>query len=116
MKNISLIKDLIYQKLIGTYDEIELKLTNAQKNNIIKKYKNSHNLTEEEYQDIDFKDIFNNKILFERAMNAAYKSNISKKYIKDLIMNMQDFKGYNLTTEISVKFKRKNKILNGALN
>ena len=71
MKHISLRKDLIYQKLIETYGEIKLKLTNAQKNNVIKKYKNSYNLTEEEFQDIEFKDIFNNKILFERAMNAC---------------------------------------------
>ena len=82
LKNISLRKDLIYEKLIETYGEIELNLINAQKNNIITKYKNSHNLTEEEFQEIDFKDIFNNKILFDRAMNAAYKTNISKKNIK----------------------------------
>ena len=110
LKNISFKKDLIYQKLIETYGEIKIKLTKDQKNNIIKKYKNSHNITEEEFQDIEFKDIFNNKILFERAMNVAYKSNRSKKFIKELILNIQDFKGYNITTEISVKFKRKNKI------
>ena len=102
---------MIYQKLIETCSEIKLKLTNAQKNNIIKKYKNSHNIIKEEFQDIEFKNIFNNKILFERAMNAVYKSNISKKFIKDLILNMHDFKGYNLTTEISVKFKKKIKYI-----
>ena len=54
-------------------------------------------------------DIFNKHILFDRALNAAYKVNSSKKTIRNLILDMKDFSNYNLTTKLNVIFKRKNK-------
>ena len=42
-------------------------------------------------------------------MNAAYKTHITKQHYNELIMNMDDFKSYQLITIIiSVKFKKNN--------
>ena len=55
--------------------------------------------------------IARSQILFERAMDSVFKMNLSKNHFKIEILNIRDFKGYGLTTELNDKFKRKNKIL-----
>lgn len=67
-------------------------------------------MKDEDIEDINFNDIFNNKILFDRALNSINKNNYSKKNIENLLLEMQDNNNYNLTTKLSVQFKRKNKI------
>ena len=69
----------MFQKLIEDFGDIKLKLTNQEKNNIINNYKSLHNLNDEDMEEINFNDIFNNKILFERALNAINQNNNSKK-------------------------------------
>ena len=67
-------------------------------------------MKDEDIEDINFNDIFNNKILFDRALNSINKNNYSKNNIENLLLEMQDNNNYNLTTKLSVQFKRKNKI------
>ena len=109
IRNITLRKENIYQKLLEDFGDIKIELTNEEKDKIINNYKNRHNLDEEEIENINFKEIFNNRILFDRALNSVNKINTSKKNIEELILNMQDNKNYNLTNKINVEFKRKNK-------
>ena len=109
LQNISLRKEIIKEKFLEIYGNIDIKLKPEEKTKLINNYKKSHNITDEEYEKLNFKDIFNKNILFDRALNAAYKVNSSKKNIKNLILDMKDFNNYDLTTKLSVIFKRKNK-------
>ena len=60
-------------KLEEEYGNINPIITNEEKETIINKYKKSHNLTEEDMEDIEFNNIFNKKILFDRAINIKKK-------------------------------------------
>ena len=78
LQNISLRKEIIKEKFLELYGNIDIKLKPEEKTKII--IKKSHNITDEDYEEVNFNDIFNKHILFDRALNAAYKVNSSKKY------------------------------------
>ena len=88
----------MFQKLIEDFGNIKIQLTNEEKINIINNQKNLHNINDEDIENINFNDIFNNKILFDRALNSMNKINYSNKNIKQHILDMEDNNNYNLAT------------------
>ena len=62
-------------------------------------------MNEEDTTDINFKDIFNNKILFDIALDSINKNNYSKKNIKLLHLDIQDNINYNLITKLVLNLK-----------
>ena len=62
-------------------------------------------MNEEDTTDINFKDIFNNKILFDLALDSINKNNYSKKNIKLLHLDIQDNINYNLITKLVLNLK-----------
>ena len=110
IRNKNLKFELLFEKLLVDYPNIKLTLTNNEKSDIINKYKKVHELTDEELEEIDFNKILNIKILLKRILSSVSKLNLSKKTIKDFILDMKDNTGYNITTNLKVEFSRKNKI------
>ena len=100
--------DLLYNKLLEEFPIIKLLLTKEEKNYFIDKYKRKYNINDI-IDDSKIEDIINIKILLQRTLANLTKYNYSKTNIKQLILDMKDITGYNLTTRLTVEFIRKNK-------
>ena len=64
-------KEIIKEKFLELYGNVDIKLKPEEKNKIINNYKKSHNITDEDYENVNFNDIFNKNILFARALNSC---------------------------------------------
>ena len=104
--------DMLVKKLKNEFPFLIDNINESEKEKLRKKYQTKKNKTDEQMKSVNFENILNFDILIKQALNNIHKMKNSKKNIHNLILNLVDNNNYNLTTLLTVQFKRKNKTYN----